>query len=346
MSTTSSRDRVLAALEREVPDRLPIFECSLASNVIEALVPGGALEDVVDLYDLDVVCHREAYRYRLVDENKRYFSDDWGLVVRLEENVMPTPVGHPIHAEADLDALVPPDPADPIRLANHRAAVARYRGTKPVVLGMTDAFSIPWKLRGMENFVVDLIESPDFAKRLIATVVDYNRRLVEQAAAVGVDIVRFTDDYGSTTGPFMSPDMWIEFVQPGLRELVDVAHGLGMKVVKHSCGNLHGLVDPILDTGVDALHPVQPFPGQSLSIFKERYGRRVCLIGNVDCIEVLTTGNREAVFADVRRCIDEGAAGGGYMLASSNAFHSGTRPELLAAMVEAARTYDPYRRGP
>ncbi|MCL4745286.1 MAG: hypothetical protein KJZ83_07720 [Burkholderiaceae bacterium] len=343
MSAMNSRQRVYAALELEVPDRVPVFECSLASNIIEALVPGGTLEDVVDLYDLDVVCHREAYRYRLVDESRQFFSDEWGIVVRLEENVMPTPVGYPIRVEADLDALVPPDPADPMRLANHRAAIARYAGAKPVVLGMTDAFSIPWKLRGMENFAVDLIESPEFARRLIATVVDYNRRLIEHAAGIGVDIVRFTDDYAAKTGPLMSPDMWIEFFQPGLRELVEVAHGLGLKVVKHSCGNLRGLVEPILDTGVDALHPIQPFPGQSLASFKERYGRRVCLIGNVDCIDVLTSGNREAVFADVRRCIDEGAGDGGYMLASSNAFHSGTRPELLEAMVEAAGQFGRYR---
>lgn len=341
----NSYQRVFAALAREMPDRVPVFECSLASNIIDALAPGGTLEDVVDRYDLDAVSHREAYRYEEVDRDKQFFRDEWGIVVRLEENVMPSPVGHPVRSEADFEKLVPPDPRDPFRLAKHAKAVARYKREKPVVLGMTDAFSIPWKLRGMENFVVDLIENPEFAKRLIATVVDYNRRLVEQAAAVGVDIVRFTDDYGSTTGPFMSPAMWIEFIQPGLRELVDVAHGLGMKVVKHSCGNLRGLVEPILDSGVDALHPIQPFPGQSLSVFKERYGRRVCLIGNVDCIEVLTTGTRETVFADVRRCIDEGAAGGGYMLASSNAFHSGTRSELLAAMVEATRTYGQYRRG-
>lgn len=338
----NSYDRVFSALKLEIPDRVPVFECSLASNIIEALVPGGTLEDVVDACDLDAVCHREAYRYEKVDGKKQLFRDEWGIVVRLEDNVMPTPVGHPVKAEADLDKLIPPDPMDPFRLAKHAQAVKRYKGRKPVVLGMTDAFSIPWKLRGMDNFLVDLLETPAFAKRIIALVVDYNCRLIRRAAEVGVDIVRLTDDYAFNKGPFVSPDMWVEFIQPGLRQLVEVAHGLGLKVVKHSCGYLGGLAEPIIATGVDALHPIQPLPTQTLADFKQRFGKRVCLIGNVDCITVLASPSREAVIEEVRRCIREGAENGGYMLASSNAFHSGTLPQNLAPMVEAAHLFGTY----
>ena len=314
----------------------------MASNIIEALVPGGSVEDVVDLFDLDAVCHREAYRYEMVDQEKQFFRDEWGIVVRLEENVQPTPVGNPIRTEADLEKLLVPDPAEPLRLAQHERAAKRYKREKPVVLGMTDAFSIPWKLRGMDNFLVDLLENPDFAKRIIALVVDYNCRLIQRAADIGVDIIRLTDDYAFNKGPFMSPDMWADFIQPGLRQLVEVAHGLELKVVKHSCGNLAGLAELIIETGVDGLHPIQPFPTQTLADFKRRFGKKVCLIGNVDCINVLTSPSRDLVVEDVRRCIREGAANGGYMLASSNAFHSGTLPQNFAPMVEAARQYGRY----
>lgn len=338
----NSYERVFSALNLEVPDRVPLFECSLAANIIDALVPGGTLEDVVDLYDLDAVCHREAYRYEKVDEKKQFFRDEWGIVMRLEENVMPTPVGHPIKSEADLDNLIVPNPMDTFRLAKLKNAVKRYKGVKPVVLGMTDAFAMPWKLRGMDNFLVDLLENPDFAKRLIALVLDYNRRLICHAADIGVDIVRLTDDYAFNQGPFMPPDMWVEFIQPGLRQLVEVAHGFNLKVVKHSCGNLGALAELIIQTGVDGLHPIQPFPTQTLADFKFRFGDRVCLIGNVDCINVLTSPCREAVVEDVRRCIREGAANGGYMLASSNAFHSGTLAQNFAPMVEAAHLFGRY----
>jgi hypothetical protein len=75
----NSYQRVFAALAREMPDRVPVFECSLASNIIDALAPGGTLEDVVDRYDLDAVSHREAYRYEEVDRDKQFFRDEWGI---------------------------------------------------------------------------------------------------------------------------------------------------------------------------------------------------------------------------------------------------------------------------
>ena len=50
----------------------------------------------------------------------------------------------------------------------------------------------------------------------------------------------------------------------------------------------------------------------------------------------------EEVEEEVRRCLREGAAGGGYMISSSNAFHSGTLPQNLGRMVEAARSLGRY----
>ncbi|HEA70045.1 MAG TPA: hypothetical protein ENI07_25020 [Desulfobacterales bacterium] len=338
----NSYDRIFAALNLEEPDRVPVFECSMAPNIIDALVPGGTIEDVAEKYDLDTIYHREAYQYEPVDEKQGYFRDEWGIVVKLEADTMPTPVKHPIKNEADLEDFICPDPRAPIRLAKIKEAVRRFKGEKPIVLGMSDAFAIPWKLRGMAEFLLDLATDPSFAKKLIQMVVEYNCGLVRAAAEAGVDIIRPTDDYAFNTGPFMSPDMWKEFIQPGLKKIVELAHGLNLKVVKHSCGKLSGLIVPILDTGVDAIHPIQPFPEQTLGEFKKRYGHRLCLIGNVDCIEVLTSGSRKKVFEDVRRCLREGAINGGYMLASSNSFHSGTRPESFVAMIEANREFGKY----
>jgi uroporphyrinogen decarboxylase len=338
----NSYDRVFAAINLEEPDHVPIFECSISPKIIDMLIPEGTIEDLVEKYDLDSIYYREAYKYEPVDEEQDYYRDEWGIVMKLEGDIMPTPVKHPIQSEGDLYDFATPDPRAPIRLAQLKDGIQRFKGVKPIVLGMSDAFAIPWKLRGMADFLLDLAINPRFAKKLIDMVVKYNCELVHYAAESGVDIIRPTDDYAYNTGPFMSPTMWKEFIQPGLKKIVDVAHSLNLKVVKHSCGYLGELVGPILETGVDALHPIQPFKNQSLENFKKRYGNNVCLSGNVDCINVLTTGTRDTVFKDVRRCLSEGAINGGYMLASSNSFHSGTRPENFVAMVEANRDFGKY----
>lgn len=338
----NSYERVFTALNLGIPDRVPIFECSISPKIIESILPGGTTEDLVEKYDLDVVNYREAYSYEPVDPQKNYFRDEWGIVMKLGDDVMPSPVGHPIKKEEDLRRFSPPDPRAPHRLEKLVSAVRRFKGVKPVALGMSDAFAIPWKLRGMSNFLMDLIANPSFAKKIIDMVVEYNCELVRAAAQIGVDIVRPTDDYAFNTGPMMSPQMWKEFFQPGLKKIVDVAHDHGLKVVKHSCGRVGELVDAILETGVDALHPIEPLPGQSLGQFKERFGKRICLIGNVNCKEALTSEVPEVVINDVRRCLKEGAAGGGYMIASSNSIHSGVRPESFTVYIETAHALGKY----
>ncbi len=297
---------------------------------------------MAEKYDLDVVYYREAYRYEPVDIQRNYFRDEWGIVMMLGDDAMPSPVENPIRREEDLRRFSPPDPRAPHRLGKLVSAVRRFKGVKPVALGMSDAFAIPWKLRGMSDFLMDLKTDPTFAKKIIDMVVEYNCELVRAAAQIGVDIVRPTDDYAFNTGPMMSPQMWKEFFQSGLKKIVEVAHNHGLKVVKHTDGLISELINPILETGVDALHPIEPLPGQSLVQFKERFGKRICLIGNINCKEVLTSEVPEVIIEDVRRCLKEGAAGGGYMIASSNSIHSGVPPKSFLIYLEAAQALGKY----
>ena len=121
----NSYERVFAALNLEQPDRVPILEGAIADNIVEALIPGGDQSDVVEKYDLDAIYLREAYHYEPVDLKQGYFRDEWGIIMKLEGDVMPTPVEHPIKNEADFERFNPPNPRAPHRfLPLHRS----YRG--------------------------------------------------------------------------------------------------------------------------------------------------------------------------------------------------------------------------
>ena len=75
---------------------------------------------------------------------------------------------------------------------------------------------------------------------------------------------------------------------------------------------------------------------------KERYGSKICILGNVDCRRVLPFGTEEEVRRDVRRCIDAAANGGGYILASSNSLHANCKVENIYTMIDEARKYGRY----
>ena len=135
-------------------------------------------------------------------------------------------------------------------------------------------------------------------------------------------------------------------VQQGLahppQRVVDAVHEEGGLVIKHSDGNLWPILDLIVGTGVEAINPLEPVAGMDIAKVKAEYGDRVCLVGNIDCGELLSHGTVEQVVEEVRQCIAAAAPGGGYMLSSSNSIHSSVNPGNYVAMVRAGHKYGRY----
>ncbi len=159
---------------------------------------------------------------------------------------------------------------------------------------------------------------------------------------LGVDAIMSGDDYANNQGPLMSPKHFKKFVVPYLKKIVDVSHQGGVPFIKHTDGYLWPILDDIVDTGIDALHPIEPKARMRLKDVKDKYGDAMCVMGNVDVAYVLPLGTIKETESEVRRCIREAASGGGYILSSSNSIHDGVKVENFRAMVKAARKYGKY----
>jgi uroporphyrinogen decarboxylase len=158
----------------------------------------------------------------------------------------------------------------------------------------------------------------------------------------GADIVLTGDDYAHRKAPIMSPKHFEEFVLPYLQEMVDVAIENDVPFIKHTDGNLWPIMDMIVDTGIDAIDPLEPIADMDIGRVKELYGDRIALAGNVDCGELLSRGTVEMVVEAVKETIAKASVGGGHILASSNSIHPAVKPENYKAMVEAGKKYGRY----
>ncbi len=98
----------------------------------------------------------------------------------------------------------------------------------------------------------------------------------------------------------------------------------------------------IINTGIDGIHPLDPEAGMNIKEVKEKFGDRVCVIGNIDTGKVLSESSPDVVEETVKKTILEVAPGGGYMIASANSIHSKVKPENYIAMLKAARKYGNY----
>ena len=338
-------ERMMKALRREEPDRVPVWELIVNEPVIKALYGDISYADFVEREDLDGITIFEDQRVVERFSDTQY-KDEWGILWTIEPNGIAFPSGGPIKNSADLDNYTPPDPDADYRLDSLKEAVRRFKGEKAIVFLSHDAFEFSHYLYGMDNLLMDYATNPDIPRRLARIVIDYKKRVSERAIEEGADILLTGDDYAYRTSTIMSPRMFREFVLPYLQEMVDLAKEKGVPFIKHTDGDIRSVMDMIIDAGIDALDPLEPIAGIDIAEMKEKYGDRIALAGNIDCTELLTRGSEEDVIEAVKETIAKAAVGGGYILASSNSIHPGVAPQNYKAMVEAARKYGQYPLDP
>jgi uroporphyrinogen decarboxylase len=333
----NSRERIVAALERRIPDRIPALEFVIDSQVIEALRPGADYIDFVGPFGLDAVAVRPNMKRTRIDDNT--VRDERGYVARRTTQDYFEPTGQVIRDDRDLARYEFPDPGAPHRFADLKRAVGKYEGQLAVIAFLRDGWSEARDLHGFQETLIDLHDNPGLVRGIIEKAVDYYSELGRIAAGLGADVAFSGDDIASNLGPLMSPVQFKEIILPALTRLYRNWHAAGLYVIKHSDGNLYPLLDMLIEAGIDGLHPIDPLSGMTLERTKSLYGDQVCLIGNVACAGNLVFGSPEQVRQEVRCCIDAAAPGGGYIVASSNSITRDCRPENYRAMIDEVREY-------
>jgi len=334
--------RVMTAMELRQPDRVPMVEFLIDPAVYQSLLPSARSQaDFEEHFEFDAVgC---GVKFDVVEENPDgSYVDQWGVTYKPCREMVDHPIAGPIKSEEDFSKYVPPDPQAPARLGELPELVRKYKHDKAVIFHQRAAFMWSAYLMGIDNLLISFLAAPRLAHKVLDMVLQVNMEIARQALRAGADIIVLGDDYADNRGPLFSPAVFGEFIQPRLKKMVDLIHEHGGKVVKHTDGNIWPILDAIVDTGIDALNPIEPAANMDIAQVKAGFGRRVCLIGNIDCGHLLSAGTTEQVEQAVRNCIQAAGGGGGFILSSSNSIHSSVRPENYLAMIEAWRRWRNY----
>ncbi len=170
---------------------------------------------------------------------------------------------------------------------------------------------------GVLDFVYRIADDPDSvkeeARKMADNAIEHNKRLRE----AGIDSFILCSDYCFNNGPFLSPDMFREFVQPYLAEIIASIRADGAYAIKHTDGNIMPILDQLVECNPHALHSLDPMAGVDIKVIKERVGDKVALCGNVHCAH-LQTGTDEQVLESCRYAMENGKPGGGYIFCTSN----------------------------
>lgn len=351
----TSRERVLCTLNLKEPDRVPIFDFvysrKLYRHVLGKTPEYYNAEDIMNCakkigYDLMVIPMGGFGGLRVHDTKLNVYKDDWGTTYQKETGISwpaDAPIAHPLKDRRDWENYTVPDPLIDSRFEELRIAVKMAKETKiAVVGGVRGPFTAAWLLFGLEGFCYLLYDHPELADEVMETCADFfikgGLKMVEE----GADAILFADDYGSVTSPLISPELHRKYVIPHLKRMSDTFKKAGVPFIMHSDGNIRPLLDNIVDTGINGYHPIERKAGMDIAEVKRSFGKRICLIGNVNNKSTLLNGSVEDVRNEVIECIKTAAPGGGYILASDHSLHDEIPIENIFALYEAGREFGKY----
>lgn len=175
------------------------------------------------------------------------------------------------------------------------------------------------------------------AAKMAETAIERNKRLAE----AGVDCLILCSDYCYNSGPFLSPAMFEEFIQPYLYRIIDEARKLGLYTIKHTDGNIMPILDQLVECKPHALHSLDPQAKVDIKVVKELVGDKVCLCGNVNCA-LMQTGTDEEVIQSAEYALTYGKPGGGYIFCTSNVPFKGLPPERYKLILDVWKRMREY----
>ncbi|MCK5456911.1 MAG: hypothetical protein KAI45_07265, partial [Melioribacteraceae bacterium] len=180
-------------------------------------------------------------------------------------------------------------------------------------------------LRGVINFLLDLIEDETFAVDLLDRCLEVAIAFAVAQVEAGADTIGIGDAIASQ----VSPDIYEKLIQPREKKLVEEIQKRGAWVKLHICGNMTHLLPGIVDLGVDILdidHMVD------ISLVRKIVGNNVTITGNLDPVAAIKNGNPESIKEAINRIYEN--IGNPYMVNAGCEIPSGTPVENLLALCE------------
>lgn len=336
----SPRERVMAALKREEPDRVPFCELAIDRSLAEALMG----------WDASATASSGTMRKNpyTVDEHKALAKklglDNLGFILRAPDYAhlavgkdgRTFPSEGMIQSESDLKKINLPDPYDDEYYAEAEEFL-KGRGDYPVAFITRIGLTQVYLSMGMERFYLTLYDNRPLIETMLDLYFDWMVVVAERACQMGFDFFWTTDDFAFKTGLSFSPKVFRELLVPRYKRVLEK---VTIPWVLHSDGNIKEALEILIELGVVATHPNEKEAMDILAI-KHEFGDRICVMGNVDLV-TLGRGTPEEVVNEVRELIQMCGPGGGYIITSGNSLASYLKPENVLAMAEAVKKYGGY----
>ncbi len=354
----TSRERVLAALDRRPPDRVPAVlygeMVGYVPKVAELLHEKCGDTPPVDHFGYDITGvfigpmreKPDFSRYLEIDEHTAV--DDWGIGWQGGHYLHYAQILHPLEklAPDEIRAYPFPDLGAEYRYVDLRreVAAAHERGLA-VACFPGSIFETAWEMRSMSQLFVDIAMDRETADFLLDRITDIAAAAARRLAEAEIDVLILGDDIAQQTGMMMSLAMWEEVFKPRLTRVICAAKEVRpeIKIFYHSDGDVRDAIPGLIDAGVEVLNPVQPECMDPAWVKKE-FGNRLAFFGTVSVQKTMPFGTPDDIRAEVKLRMETIGQGGGLLISPAHVLQPDTPWENIVAFFEAVEEYGWYGR--
>jgi len=355
MSEMTSKERISRMYLHKEADRVPILDYPWAGTISRWKREG--MPDNVDWRDYFGVDKAESigaditprYPNEILEETDRYaiVKSSWGVTMKnfKEEDATPEFLDFKIinpeeWAKAKARMTPSHDRINWTHLKNNYpqwVAEGRWIGA-----GFWFGFDVAhsWMV-GTETLLMAMIEEPEWVVDMFNTYLDMCIAQFDMVWDAGFrfDSIDWPDDMGYKNTPFFSNEMYCALLKPVHKRAVDWAHNKGIYAHLHSCGDIMPLLPDILETGIDALNPLEVKAGMDVLGIKKMYGDQIVLHGGINAV---LWDKKDEIITEVERCVPILKENGGYIFASDHSIPNSVSLENFQEIIKTVKVKGTY----
>jgi len=349
-------NRLIRAMKRQEVDRVPNVEIVIEDQIVKKMLGRDAGNTLAYGGDpakgtVDETKVRPMYPKDWIDICRMIGQDTILLEALWTPFKMEDPEGRyipisgkPVKTRKDFDKLIMPTDQD---IENKMKYVREYKeAVKGTGIGVgivyaTFVMTIYEFLMDLNDFMLAVYEDYDFIDYMFEVSTDYWEKFSRALADQEIDWCYTADDFGFKSGLFLPPDLLKKLWFPKYKRIMDPIKEADIAIMFHSDGKIDDMVPWIIEYGVDALNPMDPYC-VDYADYKKRFGNDIALWGNIDIEFPLSKGTPEDVRQDVKKHMEVLKPGYGYICSSSHSIVNYIPFENFVAFIDAVHEFGVY----
>ena len=338
----NGRERELAAIRHELPDRIPLDAIRVENQGKIAEFLRIESSAVLDRLGIDGRIVSAPYLGRLPEPVRGVDFTEWGTPDTGDYGTARyNPLGK-MHSLSEIDRYAWPDPGLYDFAAAAKAARSLHghyavRGPywNPLFCRACDLF-------GMEGAMVRMLSEPQAFEAILDRVFQHTYEFCAhllESCGDSMPILCLGDDFATQKGLMISPEHWRRHLKPRYAKLFEMGRRAGKFIWFHSCGNITAVLDDLVEVGIDVWETVQlhtlPISAEQLKL---RYGERLAFFGGIST-QRLPFATTEQVREETVRCIEALGKGGGYICGPDHHVKPDVTAQNALALFDAAMDF-------